>query len=315
MGNVWGAMKKHEAERVAEAAGAADAASAPPPDGTAAPVEPAPPRQEEMPPARTLSQAMARAAAEAPAIVPAASQAPPSAAGPDSRVPHPADGSSGYSQLIVAHHDRGGAIAEEYRSLRTNLLAQCSDQRFCYMVTSADVGEGKTVTCLNLAVVMAERQDRRTILVDFDLRRRTMAGMLNARQAPGLIDLLRGSCRLADVVQPTVYPNLFFIPSGHAHGNELGELVIRPELEEMVMELRRNYDYAIIDTPPMNVVSETGVIGKSVGEALLVVRMNKTHRESIEKAVRLLHAANVKIAGLVLTHRKYHIPDYLYKYS
>ena len=142
-----------------------------------------------------------------------------------------------------------------------------------------------------------------------------MAGMLNAKPAPGVVDLLRGTCRLSETVQSTVYPNLFFIPAGHAHGNELGELAIRPELEEMVAELRRSYDYVIIDTPPMNVVSETGVIGKSVGEALLVVRMNKTHKESIEKTVRLLHAANVKIVGLVLTHRTYHIPDYLYKYS
>ena len=65
----------------------------------------------------------------------------------------------------------------------------------------------------------------------------------------------------------------------------------------------------------MNIVAETGMIGRAVGEALLVVRMNKTRRESAEKAIRLLHSANVDLAGLVLTHRTYQIPEYLYKYT
>jgi Mrp family chromosome partitioning ATPase len=105
------------------------------------------------------------------------------------------------------------------------------------------------------------------------------------------------------------------LPSGEARGDEVGELVTRPEMDEMTADLRRRYDYVLFDTPPMNVVAETGMIGRSVGEALLVVRMNKTRRESVEKAIRLLHSANVKLAGLVLTHRTYQIPEYLYRYT
>ena len=227
-----------------------------------------------------------------------------------------AGGTNGYSPVLVAHHDRGGPLAEEFRSLRTHLLAQCPEQRFCYVVTSADKEEGKTVTSLNLAMVMAERQEYRTIVVDCDYRKkRGIAGLLKANPTPGMVDVLRGAVKVSEVVQPTVYPNLFVIPAGEARADEVGELVTRPELEEAVAELRRGYDYVLFDTPPVNSFSETSMIGRAVGDALVVVRMNKTHRESVEKAIRLLHATNVRVAGLVLTHRTYPIPRYLYRYS
>ncbi len=220
-----------------------------------------------------------------------------------------------YSELLIAHHDRGAAISEDYRALRTSLLARCSDNRFCCLVTSSDAGEGKTVTCANLALVMAERVDSRTIVVDCDLRKSRMAQLLNTRAVPGMVDLLRGTKGLAECLQPTCYPNLFFLPAGKTKASEVGELVGRPELDEVVAELRHEYDHVIFDTPPVNKISDAGILGRVIGEALLVVRMNRTRRESVDKAIRLLHAANVKVTGIVLTHQKYYIPNYLYRYS
>jgi polysaccharide biosynthesis transport protein len=222
---------------------------------------------------------------------------------------------NGYSQVLMAHHDRGGAIAEEYRALRTNLLAQYPDERFCLLVTSAEAGEGKTVSTLNLSLVLAERQERRTIVVDGDLRKRTVAGLLHIDNAPGLTDVLRGAKRIADVIRPTAYPNLFVIPAGQSKQAEVGEILGRPELEEAVNELRRSYDYVLIDTPPITIASDAGMLGRTAGEALIVVRMNKTRRESVDRAIGLLHAANVKPVGMILTHQRYYIPNYLYRYS
>ncbi len=225
-----------------------------------------------------------------------------------------ANSDNGYSPLIVAHHDRGGIITEEYRTLCTNLLAQCFDGRFCYLITSADTGEGKTVTCLNLGLVMAERVDHRTIVIDCNLRNSRMAHLLNAPTSPGMSDLLGGTAMVGDAIQPTAYPNLFFIPSGQAEQDQVGELLGRPELNEIVSELGRRYDYMLFDTPPINTFSDAGMLGRVMDGALLVVRMNATHREAVEKSIRLLRAANVKPAGLVLTHRKHYLDDYLYRY-
>jgi receptor protein-tyrosine kinase len=224
-------------------------------------------------------------------------------------------GTNGYSPALVPHHDRGGATAEEYRALRTNLLAQYSDERFCLLVTSAEAGEGKTVSSLNLALVLAERQERRTIIIDADLRKRTIANLLHISNTPGLADILRGTARLDDVIQPTAYPNLFVIPAGQSKQAEVGELLGGPELEESVTELRRRYDYVLFDTPPITVASDAGMLGRATREALLVVRMNKTRRESVDRAIGLLHAANVKPVGMILTHQRYYIPNYLYRYS
>ena len=220
-----------------------------------------------------------------------------------------------YSEVLVAYHNKGGAIAEEYRSLRTSLLSQHRDNKICCIVTSADAKEGKTVTCLNLGLTLAERPESRVIVVDFDLRRGSMASLLGLPSSPGMAELLRGSVSLPEIVYPGCYPNLFFIPAGESDFAEAGELMERPELEDVIMQLRREYDFIIFDTPPMNVASDAGILGKAVGEALLVVRMNKTKRESVARAIRLLRAANVKVAGIVLTYRKYYIPNYLYRYA
>ncbi|MBT3279582.1 MAG: polysaccharide biosynthesis tyrosine autokinase [Phycisphaerales bacterium] len=218
-----------------------------------------------------------------------------------------------FSELLVSHHDRGGAIAEEYRALRTSLIAQAGGERFCYMVTSAEPGEGKTVTTINLGLVLAEWADKKTILVDFNMRNgRKMAKMLHGNIGPGMAEMLRGEATLNEVIQPTPYDNLFFISAGDVKPGEIGNLVSHGELEELVIDLRRIYDFVIFDTPAINQIADAGMLGLSAGEALLVVRMYKTRRESVETAIRLLEASNVKFGGVVLTDRKHFIPDWLY---
>ncbi|HUW58044.1 MAG TPA: CpsD/CapB family tyrosine-protein kinase [Planctomycetota bacterium] len=222
---------------------------------------------------------------------------------------------NGYTELLTAHHDRGGPITEQFRALRTHLLAHYADKRFSAIVTSAEAGEGKTVTCLNLGIVLAERPERTTIVVDGDLRKGNISSYLNIEKSPGMADLVRGGTAIEAVVRPTVYPNLFVIPAGEARQREVGELMGRPELKEIAAELRRKYDYVLVDTPPINRAADAGMLGQAVDGALLVVRMNKTHRESVDRAIRLLHAASVSVAGLILTHQKFYIPNYLYRYS
>jgi capsular exopolysaccharide synthesis family protein len=245
---------------------------------------------------------------------------------------------NGYSKDLVAHCDRGGGRAEEYRALRTNLLAQYEKGRFCVLVTSSEPAEGKTVTCLNLGFVLAELPDRRTIIVDCDLqekprrkvRKKDEKGkvhdLLGMEPAPGLSDVLRGEAVLDDAVRTTVCDNLFVLPAGEVRQVEVGELVSRPELEDLIIQLRKEYDYVLLDTPPIRVAgakrrygqsisySTAGILGRTTKDAILVVRMNKTKRESVEAAIRQLKSANVQPVGLVLTHQRHHIPERLYRW-
>jgi capsular exopolysaccharide synthesis family protein len=280
--NVWDAMKKHQAE---QAAAAPLAAAASPQDapGTVAPAQ---------------------------GTVPATAAA--------TQVPAPVGGPAtldGYAPELCAHYERGGAIAEDFRGLRTSLLAQYSDERFCVLVTSAEKGEGKTVTCLNLALVLAERQERRTVVVDCDLRARRVAKLMRIANAPGVSDLLRGTARVEDVLRKTAYPNLFVIPAGEAGRGEVGDLLHRPELQETFNALRRQYDYVLLDTPPVVVAPDACMLGPAVTDALVIVRMYKTRRETVDSAIRLLHAANIKALGVVLTYHRYYIPKVLYYHT
>lgn len=226
-----------------------------------------------------------------------------------------ADQSNHYSEALVAHHDRGGPITEQFRALRTHLLAHFNDQRFNIILTSADPGEGKTVTSLNLGVILAERVERTVVVVDCDLRKGRIASYMNVEKTPGMGELIRGTASVDDVVRQTVYPNLAVIPAGQTAQQDVGNLIGRPELEEIAAELRRRYDYVLYDTPPINRAADAGMLGQATDGALMVVRMNKTHRESVDRAIRLLHAATVPVVGLVLTHQKFYIPNYLYRYS
>jgi capsular exopolysaccharide synthesis family protein len=194
------------------------------------------------------------------------------------------------------------------------LLAKFRDGQFCVMVTSADSGEGKTVTCLNLAIVMAAGGQCRIAVVDCDMRRKTVACLLGMENCPGLAERLSGRATTAQVVRRTFYPNLFVVPAGKADLNAC-ELMGGPEYESFMKELKLQFDCILIDAPPVNVVSDASVAGRVADEALLVIRMDRTRREAVDEAIRTLRGVKIKLGGTVLTHQKRQIPDRLYRYS
>ncbi len=296
MPNVWDAMKKHQAEEMAKAEAIAKAKAA-----KTAQLEKVAQAKPPTSEGKRVAQAQAKQMKKAPSV--------------PTKVPRMGSGGRKYSPCLMPHHDRGGPIAEQYRALRTNLMARAVNDKMCTMITSAEAGEGKTVTALNLALVLAERQELRTLVVDCDLRKGKVATLLGQTKTPGMANLLRDQVSLKDVIRQTAYPNVFYIPSGEILAEQVGELITKPKLEDVFIDLRRKYDFIIVDTPPVNSVADAGIIGRTIDEAILIVRMNKTSRDSVERSVRLLHAAEIKVSGMVLTRQEYFIPNYLYRYS
>jgi len=223
--------------------------------------------------------------------------------------------SSGFSPSLVAHYDRGGMVTEQYRVIRTNLMAKFPEHRFCTMITSAEPNEGKTATTLNLGLILAESQDCRTVVVDCDLRKGRVASFLGVKRGPGFVDVVRGQAKLKDVLRSTEYPGLDILTSGQIQPSEIGELLTRPEVPELLNELRQRYNFVLVDTPPVNEISDAAIVGRHVYGALLAVSMFKTHRESVRRAIRMLRAVNIEVLGMILTKQKYYIPRYLYRYS
>jgi len=281
MGNVWDAMKKHEHEQKHEQ------------------------KQEQ-------KQKQVQAKEVSPKNTADANMEP---SPPDSKEYGLTCASSdGYSPLLVVHHDRGGTFAEQYRSLRTNMLARAQQDYLCTAITSAETGEGKTITCLNLAFALAELPGIRVVVIDGDLRKGTLTSLLNVERTPGFADLLRGDCSLEEVIRPTLYANIDVIPCGAAKRNELGTVLGKFQKSGIIAKLRQQYDCVLADTPAISMTSDACVLAPVLGEVLLVVRMHKTNRESVQRAVGLLNAADVKISGMFLTHQKSYVPTYFNRY-
>lgn len=204
-------------------------------------------------------------------------------------------------ELITLTDPRSPA-AEAYRTLRTNLTFAGLDKPIeALVVTSAAPGVDKSVALANLAVTMAQGE-RRTILVDADLRQpglHTLFGLPNDR---GLTTLFVQPETLADPpLLQTGVENLLLLPSGPLPPNP-ADLLGSRRMEEIIAALRSRADMLLFDAPPVVAVTDAAVLGAKVDGVLLVVAAGRSRRDHVQRARELLERAHVRIVGAVLTH-------------
>ena len=217
---------------------------------------------------------------------------------------------------MVTISDPSSMLAEEYRGIRTRILAGTRQRRLVHTITSASRAEGKTLTSLNLAAVFGEMTERRTIVIEGDLRVPTFRHMLKPEShSPGLIQYLKGEATLDEIIQPLHTPNLSVIYAGGYAAEEALQLLSTNRLSELLAILKRRYDHVIIDTPPVLDVADAGVIGAQSDDVFLMLRMSRTSRRACEKAIEHLRSYNAPVAGVVLTDVQSHAMSYGYKYG
>lgn len=203
---------------------------------------------------------------------------------------------------LVAHHETDSSIVEQYRAVRTWLLCHNSpNQHACLAVTSSVPREGKTVTTANLAVVLAEVRRMRVLAVDCDLRQGGLHRLLRLRRSPGLVDVLAGRLRLNEAIQPTPIPNLFFLSAGDAADANPAELINSAAAARAFDEIRETYHFTLADTPPVQCVSDVGVIGTLCTGVLMIVRLHKTASNVVRQSLHWLQSNNLKVLGCVAT--------------
>jgi capsular exopolysaccharide synthesis family protein len=189
--------------------------------------------------------------------------------------------------------------AEPYRTLRYIVEQAHRVQQVSILAVSAPtVGDGKTTTAINLAGALAQASDARVVLIDADLRRPSVdqyLGMGEARR--GLADaILDTTLTLVDVVRPCPPFNLSVLPAGTLTPSPY-ELLKSPRLGQLFEEARLQYDYVVVDTPPLVPLPDCRIIGKHVDGFLLVVRAHKTPMKMFDEAARVLDAS--KVLGVV----------------
>jgi len=193
--------------------------------------------------------------------------------------------------------------AEAYRTLRTNLnyLTPPRPPR-SIVVTSALPGDGKTTTAVNLAVTLAH-QGQRVILIDAETRRGTVHEVFGIPPAPGFFDLMYGQASPGECirrVQMEVGGTIDVLPLGSAPSVNPADLLVAARLQPLFERLRAQYDYVLLDTPPLNLFTDAALIGAQSDALLLVARADRTDREELRFAVQQLRNVQVTLAGSIL---------------
>jgi len=214
---------------------------------------------------------------------------------------------------LVVHLEPHSEIAEAYRTLRTSiLLSSAGRPPRVILFTSALPQDGKSMTSINTALVMA-KQGKRVLLVDADLRRPSIHKAFGLRPEVGLSNVLSGGAKSKNVVHETIEPRLFLMPSGPLPPHP-SELLGSATMQELIQEWRREYDYVIIDSPPVLSVTDAVLLAVQADMVALVVRSGQTSTGAVRNARDLLLHFKAPLRGIVLNAFDLQSPDYYHYY-
>jgi exopolysaccharide/PEP-CTERM locus tyrosine autokinase len=196
---------------------------------------------------------------------------------------------------LVTFREPDSPVAEEYRKLRAAILRQTKkDFRNTLTITSPLSGEGKSITCVNLGVMLAREYGQTVLLVDADLRRPMLQDYLGISTDRGLSDCIADNVDAADAIVKTGIPKLSFLSSGRSVDNP-AELVSSFKMKGFLTELKHRYPdrYVLIDTPPLLPFAETQALALLADGVVFVVREGVASPKGITDALELLKGATV----------------------
>jgi capsular exopolysaccharide synthesis family protein len=198
---------------------------------------------------------------------------------------------------IFPFDGRDQLAAEQYRIIRTKILHSPQKPRLI-VVSSGCIGDGKTVTSINIAASLALKEDCSVLLIDGDLRQPRVAEALALSGSPGLAEVLSGETDLQTaLVRPEQFPNLFILPAGNM-ASSAAELLDSERWRDLVKQARSQFDYAIFDAPPIAMLADYELIQLVCDAAILVARPDHSNRDACLKALRSIPAE--KMLGVVL---------------
>lgn len=203
------------------------------------------------------------------------------------------------SKVVVTKESRT-AVAEQFRTLRTDLLFKLSGTgEKVIMVTSTVSGEGKSFVTLNLATAMA-LAGKKVLLVDMELRKAQLSEDIGLTEANGIADYLENNLPLNDAIQPSgINENLWFLASGELVSNP-SETLLNSNMSKLFREMREKFDFIILDTPPAAIVTDAIVINRFSDITLYVVRQQVTYKKHIDVIEDMKRKEKLKNMYIVL---------------
>lgn len=212
-------------------------------------------------------------------------------------------------QSIASLYDRESSYATELRRIYSNLKSKNDGDSQSVLITSAMIGEGKSLTSSYLAITVANLTQLKVVLVDFDLRRPKIHEYFNVGSRPGMTDIIKGELKVKTAARKSSIPNLQIISSGAAT-KVVGELIDQADLSTIIQELKFYFDFVVIDSPPVIPVSDPLLIGDNVDGVIMVVRAGSTQKEVVKRAINLLKNASINVYGAVVNDYEDVLPYY-----
>jgi len=222
----------------------------------------------------------------------------------------PAMSSSSRSTDLIVHTDPKCPTAEALKVVRTYLKYEnVSQDERCHLITSSSPGEGKTTISCNLAISLAQIGER-VLLVDTDLRKPAVHKVFDIKNDIGISQILEVE-DVSTLIRATQVPNLFLLSSG-PHLSNPAEFLYSPRFRDVAEQLKEMFDRVIFDSPPVNAVSDAGVIANLVHSILFVVRDGFNGETSIKSALEVLSRTGARMSGVVINNLKR--PSLPYRY-
>lgn len=224
--------------------------------------------------------------------------------------------------LICLHLPRSRP-SEAYRSVRTAVcFSALGNAHRVIQVTSPAAGDGKSTLAMNFAVSLAQ-SGKKTLIMESDFRRPKVHKLTGVDNKKGVVDVLRGKAEISDAIKETELEGFYVMPCGSRPKNP-SELLSRPEYEHLLSVLREKFDYVIVDTPPVLVVTDPCSVAPRVDGVVLCVRLSRHTREFGRRALEQLRDVGASMSGIVINgveetdaygYGNYSYSDYRYRYK
>jgi capsular exopolysaccharide synthesis family protein len=204
-----------------------------------------------------------------------------------------------FDAIVRSYYNPLSTVAEAFRGVRAAIFA-AGREKTCQVVqiASPNVGDGKTVLTVNLAVSIAQ-SGKRVLLVDADLRRPSVSKVLGTPLDNGFAMVLAGEIEVLDAIVPSGIPNLDVLP-GCGTSRSPADLITSPNLKETIDLARERYDYVLLDTPALLAVTDGAAVAPFVDATILVVRITKNVRTFVEHALEILNTVQAQVLGIVV---------------
>ncbi len=214
----------------------------------------------------------------------------------DGITPNPA---AKYIPHRASHLDPRSSVAETFRSLRTTILFAGLDKDIRVLALSSSAPqEGKSTSSSNLAIVMAQ-MGKKTLLVDADLRRPVQHSVFGIPREPGLTNLLFERATFEEAIHATDVPNLFVLPCGIIPPNP-SELIGSKRMIQLVQRLREEFDFVLLDTPPVVAVTDALLLGHLADATIIITRAGVSRIDALLRAMDTVERSGVNLLGVVL---------------